>query len=172
MIYIYSCYAGTHSSSIAAAIHLKKIPENKIPTRDEILRIEYFNKLERKDMGRIIFRGIDENEDKVYTVGRGASNILLPCIRDLIGILHKECGFNERIVLSNMSPCVTPSMATGGFLAKQLRMNALGLPFLILGSKTAFKNIVKVVHNTKEEALNSRENIIVLMNDFIRRGFV
>ena len=36
MIYIYNCYGGTHSSALAAAYHLKKLPANREPTDKEI----------------------------------------------------------------------------------------------------------------------------------------
>ncbi|MCR4435518.1 MAG: DUF3189 family protein [Clostridiales bacterium] len=168
MIYIYSCYAGTHSSSIAAALHLKRIREDRIPTKSEILNIEYFNKLKKKDMGRIIYRGMDEDGNKVYTLGRGTSNILLPCIKDLVTILQSESGLNEKIVLSNMSPCVTVSMSVGGFLSRRLGLDFIGVPFLIIGCQLGFRNIVRVVNHTKEAAKNSSDNVLVLMNDLRR----
>ncbi|MDP4095158.1 MAG: DUF3189 family protein, partial [Bacillota bacterium] len=71
MIYIYNCYGGTHSSSMAAAVHLKRIPDNRIPTREEILKIQYFNTLGYKDMGKILYRGTDDEGNKVFTLGRG-----------------------------------------------------------------------------------------------------
>lgn len=95
MIFIYNCYGGTHSSSLASAVHLKKLPLDRIPTREEILGTEYFNKLKYKDMGRIIYRGTDEEGNKVFSVGRGTSKVLIPCLKNLITILHDECSFNE-----------------------------------------------------------------------------
>lgn len=165
MIYIYSCYAGTHTSSIAAAVHLKMVQTDRIPSKDEILNIQYFNKLERKDMGRLIYRGTDDEGNKVYTVGRGTAHILLPCIEDLIKILHNECGFNEKIIISNMIPSVTLTMSIGGICSRVLRLSFIGVPFLVIGAKQGFNKIVDIVKNAKEAAKETKENVLVLMND-------
>jgi hypothetical protein len=35
MVIIYNCYGGTHSSILASAIHLKKLPIDRIPSKQE-----------------------------------------------------------------------------------------------------------------------------------------
>ena len=142
MIYIYNCYGGTHSSSLASAVHLKKLPADRIPTREEILNTDYFNKLTYKDMGRIIYRGTDDEGNKVFTVGRGTSRVLIPCIKNLITLLHEECGLEEKVVLSNMSPAVPPAMTVGGFFSRGLHIHFIGVPLLVIGAKEDRKSVV------------------------------
>ncbi|AOY78076.1 DUF3189 family protein [Clostridium formicaceticum] len=165
MIYIYNCYAGTHSSSLASAIHLNKLPLNRVPTREEILDTDYFNRLKFKDMGRIIFRGIDEEGNKVFSVGRGTSRVLIPCLKNLITILHNECGMHEKIIFSNMSPTVTLPMTIGGFLSRGLGMDFVGVPLLVLGSQQAHKHVIEVVNHTKAAAKNLNESVLILSNE-------
>jgi len=165
MIYIYNCYGGTHSSSLASAVHLNKLPLDRIPTKDEILGTNHFNKLKYKDMGRIIYRGIDEDGNKVYSVGRGTSKILIPCLKNMITILHDECCFNEKIIFSNMSPTVPPAMTMGGFFARGLGMDFIGVPLLVIGAKQAYKRIIEIVNHTKESAKTLNGPVLVLMND-------
>ena len=165
MIFIYNCYGGTHSSSLASAVHLKKLPTDRIPTKDEILGAEYFNKLKYKDMGRIIYHGVDDEGNKVYSVGRGTSKILIPCLKNLITVLHDECGFNDKIVFSNMSPTVPPIMTLGGFLARGLGMDFIGVPFLVMGAKQTYKKVVEIVNHTRQSAKTLNEPVLVLMND-------
>lgn len=165
MIYIYNCYGGTHSSSLASAVHLNKLPVGRIPTKEEILGVDYFNKLKYKDMGKIIYRGVDEDGNKVFSVGRGTSKVLIPCLKNLICILHDECGLNEKIIFSNMSPTVPPAMTVGGFFARGLGIEFIGMPFLIIGAKQAYKRIVEIVNHTKESAKTLNESVLVLMND-------
>jgi len=165
MIFIYNCYGGTHSSSLASAIHLKKLPLDRIPTKQEILGTDYFNKLKYKDMGRIIFRGIDEDGNKVYSVGRGTSKVLIPCLENLIKILHDECGLSEKIIFSNMSPTVPPAMTFGGFFARGLGIEFIGVPFLVIGARQAYNRIVEIVNYTKESAKTLNEPVLVLLND-------
>lgn len=68
MIFIYTDFGGTHTTSLAAAYHLNKLPTDRKLTKEEILNVEYFNKLKTEDMGKIIFHGIDENGNPVYTI--------------------------------------------------------------------------------------------------------
>ncbi|MBE1444302.1 hypothetical protein GGC63_003764 [Paenibacillus sp. OAS669] len=83
MIYIYNDYGGTHTTSLAAAYHLNKLPVNRKLTKEEILSVDYFNKLQTSDMGKLIFHGVDENGDSVYTVGRGSSKVVVPALKNL-----------------------------------------------------------------------------------------
>lgn len=168
MIYIYNCYGGTHSSSLAAAIHLKKLPLDRIPTKEEILNADYFNKLNYKDMGRIIYRGTDEEGNKVYSIGRGTSKVLIPCLENLITLLHNEYGFNDKIIFSNMSPTVPPAMTMGGFFSRGLKINIVGVPLLVIGAKQAYEKIIKLVDKTKESAKTLNDTVLVLKNDTSR----
>lgn len=63
LIYIYNCYGGTHSSTLAAAYHLKKLAYDTAPSKEEILSLDLFNKLTPKDMGKLFFHGIDEDRN-------------------------------------------------------------------------------------------------------------
>lgn len=150
MIYIYNCYGGTHSSSLASAIHLGKLPPDRVPSGREILETDYFNKLCYKDMGSIIFRGTDAEGNKVYTVGRGTSRVLIPCMKNLVMLLVKESKLDERIVFSNMSPTVPPSMTLGGFFSRGLGMDFIGVPLLVEGAKQAYFRIAELVNLTRK----------------------
>ena len=55
MIYVYDDYAGTHSTALAAAYHLKKLPTDRKLTKEEILNVDYFNQLTKDDFGKIFF---------------------------------------------------------------------------------------------------------------------
>ncbi|MDP4094653.1 MAG: DUF3189 family protein, partial [Bacillota bacterium] len=142
--------------------------DNRIPTREEILKIQYFNTLGYKDMGKILYRGTDDEGNKVFTLGRGTSKVLVPCIENFIRVLHDECGFNDKIVLSNMSPCVPVPMTFGGFFSRGLHIDFIGVPLLVIGARKTFMNIVKVVNSTKEAAKNSKEPVLVLMNSQVK----
>jgi len=164
IIFIYNCFGGTHSSSLASAIHLKKLPADRIPTTEEILGTDYFNKLNSKDRGKIIYRGTDEEGNKVFTIGRGTSKILIPCLKDLITLLHNEFKLTEKIIFSNMSPTVPFSMSVGGFFSRGLGIDFIGVPLLVLGAKKAYMQIVDIVNRTKEAAKVSDGPVLVLTN--------
>ena len=169
MIFIYNCFGGTHTSSLASAIHLKKLPYDRVPTSEQILGTDYFNKLTYKDFGRIIYRGADEDGNKVYTVGRGTSKVLISGLKNLITILHDECSLNEKIIFSNMSPTVPLVMTIGGFMSRALKINFIGVPLLVIGAKQAYNQIVEIVNYTKESAKKQEQSVLVLSNNLRKK---
>ncbi len=166
MIYIYNDYGGTHTTALAAAYHLKQInqSEQKL-TKEEILNVNYFNKLTKKDAGRIIFHGIDENGDSVYTIGRKSSKLVVPALRNLIFLIQDKHQFNEKIIFSNTSPTVPMVMSIGGFFSRGLKIDFIGVPLLVLGAQQCCDNIFRLVENTKQMGnAPSEKRVIVLEN--------
>jgi len=151
MIFIYNCYGGTHSSSLASSIHLGILPFDRVPSKKEILNTPYFDKLKYKDMGRIIYRGTDRWGNKVYTLGRGTSKALLPALENLVNLLKRECGLNEEIVFINASPTVPLLMTLGGFISRGLKLHFLGRPLLAMGAQRAYHKVVDLVNKTLED---------------------
>lgn len=97
MIFIYTDFGGTHSTALAAAYHLNKLPTDRKLTKEEILNVDYFNKLKTEDMGKIIFHGIDENSNPVYTIGCGASKVVVPAMKHLGEILQNIIKVMKRL---------------------------------------------------------------------------
>ncbi|OPH51869.1 ABC transporter [Paenibacillus ferrarius] len=164
MIYIYNDFGGTHTTALAAAYHLKKLNETHEPSKNEILNTHNFNKLVYKDRGKFYFHGKDEDGNKVYTMGRGRSKILVPGIFNLIDMLIEEATLDEKIILSNTSPTVPFSMTCGGMLSRWLKIDFIGVPLLVVGAKQAYQDIINLVHHTKQVAKNSNSQLIMLDN--------
>ncbi|WP_096201096.1 DUF3189 family protein [Bacillus sp. FJAT-45350] len=164
MMYVYNCYAGTHSSALAAAYHLNKIPHDRIPTKEEILGIDIFNKLTPGDFGRIIYHGEDSEGHKVYTVGRGRSKELIPALKELMTILQENGKSQEKVIFSNASPTVPLAMTFGGLFSRRFHIDFIGVPLLVKGAKQTHKNIAKLVHHTKKVAKESKKQVEILEN--------
>ena len=166
MVIIYNCYGGTHSSILASTIHLKKLPMDRIPTKQEILSIEHFNKLTYSDMGRLIFHGVDDDGNRVYTIGRGTSKALVPAMRNLAIALCKDKGIDEHFLFVNCSSTVPPLMTMGGFFSRALHMDFIGVPLLTAGAMQTYYNITKLVEKSKEICRrNSNEYLVIDMNE-------
>ncbi|PET75077.1 ABC transporter [Bacillus sp. AFS001701] len=167
MIYIYNDYGGTHTTSMAAAYHLKQLPQSdRKLTSEEILNIEYFNKLTKKDFGKLIFHGKDEDGNSVYTIGRKRNKLLVPALKELTLLLQNNFHFNEKIVFSNTSPTVPIVMSFGGFFSRGLKIDFIGVPLLIIGAKQCCDNIYRLVEHTKHIGHTSfNENVIILDNE-------
>jgi hypothetical protein len=167
MIYIYNDYGGTHTTSLAAAYHLKQITQSERKlTSEEILNVKFFNKLTKKDFGKIIFHGIDEYGDSVYTIGRKSSKLVVPALRDLSLLLESKHHFEEKIIFSNTSPTVPILMSIGGFFSRGLKIDFIGVPLLVMGAKQCCDNIFRLVENTKQIGKSSNEEqVIILANE-------
>jgi hypothetical protein len=166
MIYIYNDYGGTHTTSLAAAYHLKLLPQSEQPlTKDQILNVPYFNKLTHADFGKLIFHGIDEDGNPVYTIGRKRQKLVVPALQQMITVLQERGQLTEKIIFSNTSPTVPPVMTLGGFFARGIHLNFIGVPLLVAGAKQCCDNIFRLVEHTKHIAKNSQnEKVIVLDN--------
>lgn len=169
MIFIYNDFGGTHTTSLAAAFHLKKLPQHVKLSKEQILNVEYFNKLKTSDMGTIIFHGIDEDGHSVYSVGRGRSKILVPGLKNLFELLEKRRSTGERIIFSNTSPTVPLAMTLGGLFSRRLGIDSIGVPLLVKGAKQAAAQIAHLVEQTKQIAKESQQQVVILENkkDFL-----
>jgi hypothetical protein len=166
MIYIYNDFGGTHTTSLAAAYHLKQLPQSERTLTDkEILNVKYFNKLTKEDFGKIIFHGQDEEGNSVYTIGRKRNKYVVPALKELFILLQKKHHFKEKIIFSNTSPTVPLAMSLGGFFSRGLKIDYIGVPLLIIGAKQCCDNIYRLVKNTKEIGKTSfKEDVIILEN--------
>ncbi|WP_242143047.1 MULTISPECIES: DUF3189 family protein [unclassified Bacillus cereus group] len=165
MIFIYTDFGGTHTTSLAAAYHLNQLPTDRKLTKEEILNVAYFNKLKTSDMGKIIFRGRDELGNPVYTVGHGASKVVVPAMKHLAEILQQQYQNNEKIIFSNTSPTVPLPMTFGGLFSRRLHIDFIGVPLLVWGAKLCCDNIQRLVAYTKEAGNMTNDSVVILENE-------
>lgn len=169
MIYIYNCFGGTHSSVIAASYHLKKLDESREPTREEILSIHNFNELVYGNIGELFYHGTDEDGNKVYTIGRGRSRVLIPGLYNLATMLEKQNLLNEKIVFSNTSPTVPIAMTFGGLFSRWLKIDFIGVPLLVKGAKQSYKKVIELVDYTKRAAKEDKSLVVLLDNKIFEK---
>jgi hypothetical protein len=164
VIYVYDDYAGTHSTALAAAYHLKKLPFDRKPTNEEILHVDYFNKLTKADFGKIFFHGIDEDGNSVYTLGRKRDKLVIPALGELSLLLLEKNNKDERIIFSNTSPTVPFAMTMGGFFSRGIHIDFIGVPLLLIGAKQCYHDIIRVVEYTKHIGRTTTEKMVILEN--------
>lgn len=170
MIYIYNDFGGTHTTALAAAYHLKQLPQSERKlTSEEILSVKYFNQLTKKDFGKLIFHGTDEDGNSVYTIGRKRNKLVVPALKEMALLLQEKFHINEKIVFSNTSPTVPITMTLGGFFSRGLKIDIIGVPLLVIGAKQCCDNIYRLVENTKHVGRTSfNENVIILENEMYK----
>lgn len=166
MIYIYHDFGGTHTTSLAAAYHLKILePSSKVLSKEEILGVPYFNKLKKKDAGKMIFHGIDDEGNPVYSIGRRSSKLVPKALKELSMVLLDKFQIDERIIFSNTSPTVPLAMTLGGFFSRGLGIDVIGVPLLVKGAQKCGGNIFKLVEATKQTAKEKSDKKIIMIEN-------
>lgn len=148
MYIIYHCVGGAHSSAIASAIHLGILPSKIKPNMSDILSLSYFDTLNKKDQGKIIFRGIDEKGHKVFTLSRQfVPHLVIPAIKDAWELAG---GKKDELLLVNTMDGVNFLMKIGGFSSRRLNLVKFGRPIVAYGTVLTYHKLVRIVENTKK----------------------
>jgi len=148
---IYHCYGGSHSSVMAAALHLGLIPKDRIPNENELMTIPYYDKTTKTDFGSIRFMGIDDFKNEVYVLGKKSMGDRYS--RLLMGIAA-ILGHSDDVLVVNCMNRVNLAMKLGGFSSRRMGVVSLGRPVLVRGSQKAFLELVNLVEITRLRAMH------------------
>lgn len=147
MIIIYHDVGGTHSTATAANIHINNLPIDRVPDKSELLSLTTFDKINKNQLGHILYIGEDEFGSKVYTIGRKYSpNIVLSAIKDTFNM----AGGNEELYIVDTHPTVNVWMKIGGFTSRGLGIVSIGRPIVTYGTLKAYENIADIVRKVKD----------------------
>jgi hypothetical protein len=83
----------------------------------------------------------------------------------MILVLQERFEFEERVIFSNTSPTVPLSMTLGGFFARGIHINAIGVPLLVMGAKKCCDNIFRLVEHTKHIAKTTQTEKVIILNN-------
>ncbi len=146
---IYHCYGGTHTSIVAAHIHLKKLNSNQVPSVSEMYELAYFDNLSYKDFGKLHFIGFDEKFNEIYSCGfKHSAYIAKNAIKDILKIYnlnYKDLYFVSTLKLINLN------IRLGGFLSRKLGLVRLGRPLAIKGVRSDYFKISAFVEKVKDD---------------------
>ncbi len=148
---IYHCVGGAHSSVLATAIHLNKLPMDRKPSIDDILNISYFDTMIKRDQGKIIYRGTDENGHRIYNLSRQfVPHLVIPVIEDTWKLLNGNC--DNLMIVSTLST-VNLLMRLGGFTSRRMNWIKFGRPIVAKGSLQSYFHLVDIVKDTKKRLI-------------------
>lgn len=148
MIVIYHCYGGTHSSVLAAAVHIGLLDPQRPPTPSEITRLPYFDSRDWDDYGRLCEYGRDKQGNRVFILGRGWHAEAPEC---LFRQMQRIRGGSQRYKLVNSARTLNWQMKLGGYLSRRLHMKRLGLPLVVHGTRKTFPRIAALVESIHKE---------------------
>ncbi len=144
---IYHCYGGSHSSVIAAAIHVGIMPYHLPPPKEAFFSCPLFDQCNPENHGTIHLVGIDEKGNEVYSMGcRGSFPLLKNTMQGILKIMRFDPHY---IYFVDTLPYVNLEMRIGGFLSRQWGLISLGRPMVLRGSQKIFYDLVRLVEEVK-----------------------
>ena len=113
---IYHCYGGAHSSVTAAAIHLRQLKREEVPTEDELMALTLFDRQTKDGHGQLHFFGFDEWGDEIYSVGcRNVGE----AVGKTLGKVKEIIGAEEELIFVDTLHCVNIKMRFGGYISRR-----------------------------------------------------
>ena len=147
MMVIYHDVGGAHSTVVAAHIHVSDLPMDSVPTKEEILNLKTFDKIEQKDQGHLIHIGKDEFGLDVYTISRQFSpNLVINALQDMYRIYNGDL---KGLYIFGTMPSVNGWMKLGGFTSRRWGWVKFGRPIVAYGTLKAYPDIVQIVKYAK-----------------------
>ncbi|ASS75175.1 hypothetical protein CIG75_09395 [Tumebacillus algifaecis] len=146
---IYHCYGSAHSSVVAAAIHLGRLPSDRVPSHEEVLKLADYDSVESWQIGTLFFKGHDEWANPIYTLGLGKeskrSKQALVTFLELLNIDTAQLFFNEAL------PHINVYAKVGGALSRRYGIVRLGRPLSAYGIRRGYFQLVRFVQQVKAE---------------------
>ncbi|MDP4178345.1 MAG: DUF3189 family protein [Bacillota bacterium] len=156
MIVIYHDVGGAHSTAVAANIHINKLLMNRIPSKQEILSLPTFDKIEKEQVGHLVYIGKDEFNAQIYTLSRQRKpNLVISVVTDMYNILH---GNTNELIIVDTKPAVNLLMNIGGFTSRRLHWVSFGRPIVTKGTQQAYMDLVDMVKNVKKDLKKHKSN--------------
>lgn len=147
MIIVYHCFGGTHSSVVAAYIHLGRLPTQRLPEKKELITLPYFDSIPSEKIGTPFFAGFDEKGNRVFILGTGScretalrslSDFLPVYGLSLSEVLFVHAGANLDFIIK-----------LGGFLSRRLKIKTLGRLLIIWGIRRRYPLFLRQVKETR-----------------------
>lgn len=146
---IYHCFGGTHSSVVAAAIHLGRLDRLRPPSAGELMALPLFDRGDATLWGCLRLLGQDRCGRRVYVLGRGPQGAATA--RALLAGFQLAGGLegDQALLLVDTLACANTLMRVGGFLSRRLGLVRLGRPLVIWGTRRAYPRLVALVEQVE-----------------------
>lgn len=150
MIVVYHDYGGTHSTALAAAIHLSIVGGDgatSIDSRSLLSRVPYFDQVPNTCKGTVMRIGRDSDGNEVFILGRrGDADLAINTVLSAARLLGR-C--DSDILFVDVSKRINLLMRIGGFISRRLNLIPIGRPIVTYGTRKAFPSISQLVKKTK-----------------------
>jgi hypothetical protein len=146
---IYYCYGSSHSSVVAAAIHLGTLPLFSIPCSRDIMDLPYYDKATTDQLGACTYMGTDDAGCDVYILGTGPARGI---VRRAVESIFQLCGVSrDSYMLVDTLTSIGMVTRIGGFLSRRMGLTRIGRPMTIWGIKRAYLQLASIVERVKSD---------------------
>ncbi|HEX3030904.1 MAG TPA: DUF3189 family protein [Bacillota bacterium] len=153
---VYHCYGGAHSSVVAAAVHLGRIPLDRLPGIKEIEALPLFDRPVAEDHGLIRFMGRDEYANDIFTLGcRNGGRQMESVLRGLAELI----GPPDSFAMVDALPYVNWLMMLGGASSRRYGLTRFGRPIVAMGVQHFYWDIVNVVKRVKLTIASNNQEV-------------
>lgn len=145
MMVFYQCYGRSHSSVVAAHIHLGNLSYQAVPSVSQIMALPLFDQAEKADFGRPLKIGRDPEGHEIFVLGLGTAT------REGMGVIcsiFRESGVEEPLVVGTLMGLGILARL-GGFLSRQAGLVAVGRPLAAYGVRGNYPRLVSTVTSVK-----------------------
>ena len=147
-VVVYHCYGSAHSSVVAAAIHLGRLPATRPASVREICSLHWFDRVDTEEIGTPIYLGSDSSGTDVYVLGLGSSHSTARrTVSDFKDLLLQASA--REAVFVDCLPLAGVLTRVGGFISKRIGVGWLGKPLAAWGIRKKYWEFVRVVCNTR-----------------------
>jgi hypothetical protein len=146
---IYCCYGSSHSSVVAAAIHLGNLPTDTIPHPRDILNLPYYDRVTMDEVGACIHMGRDDIGCDVYILGMGPGRRI---VKRAVESIFQVCGVSrDSYMLVDTLTSIGVITKIGGFLSRRIGLTRIGRPMATWGIRRAYPRLVSIVARVKSD---------------------
>lgn len=154
---IYYCYGSAHSSVISAAIHLGRLPSDRVPTQAEVVGLADYDQVETWQIGTLFFKGHDEWDNPVYTLGLGPDRAVARCA--LMTFLAQLGLDTSQLFLNEALPHINRYARIGGALSRRYGFVGVGRPLSAYGIRKNYGELVRFVSEVKREEAKRMQQV-------------
>ncbi len=146
---IYCCYGSSHSSVVAAAIHLGALPAHTIPNHRDIMALPYYDRVTTDELGACVYMGTDDAGCHVYVLGTGPARRIVK--RTVESIFQLSGIGRDSYILVDTLASIGIITKIGGYISRRLGLTRIGRPMTVWGIRRAYPRLVAIVEHVKRD---------------------
>ena len=145
----YHCYGSSHTSVVAAAIHVGGLAPDRLPRLGEIQDVPHFDRIRAAELGTVFVSGRGPDGEEVLVVGFGPGRkIVREAVLSLLEL--KDVPPNDYLLVDALDGA-NWMVRIGGMLSRRLGLVSIGRPLAALGIRLMFRRLVRLVEKTQAE---------------------